>query len=261
MKKITALLMAIALLLCLAACGSETPAEDTSESTSKIDYNNLTTENNAAETIEGAFPCVTDAMEYTLYQNIFYNKEGDSYIGQTMTKTGTFATIYDEYSKMNRYYVWGYYDMTKCCDWQWEIKSDGTGKLPANGSLVEMTGVFEKSEEALDGYWFTQPSITVKTAYKGIKCDVDMSVMSATLENVQMWHLQNYKEVFEGKKIAAYGRVVSDNLIQHPYYDGSWQMHFTSTEKVPAIDTEVLVTGTFKNGVITNATVKEAAWY
>lgn len=261
MKKIIALLMTFAVLLCFAACGNNATEGETTEQGKIVDYNDLTKESGEVSAKKGEFPSVTDAMEYTLYQNIFYNNEGETYEGQTMTKTGTFATIYDEYSKMNRYYVWGYYDMTKCCDWQWEIKPISTTKLPANGSLVEMTGVFEKSEEALDGYWFTEPSITVKTAYKGIDCDVDMSVMSATLENVQIWHLQNYKEVFEGKKIAAYGRVVSDNLIQHPYYDGSWQMHFTTTEKVPAIDKEVLVVGTLKNGVIVNATVKEAAWY
>ncbi len=264
MKKITVILLSVLLLFCFASCGSESGTDtqtDSSQTTKKLDYLSVTESGSDVQTQEGAFPCVTDAMEYTLYQNIFYNDEGKNYEGETMSKTGTFATLYDEFNKVNRYYVWGYYDMTKCCDWQWEIKIEDLSKLPKNGSLVEMTGVFEKSEDALDGYWFTKPSITVKTAYKSIDCDVDMSVMSATLERVQIINLQNFKETFEGKKVAAYGRVVSGNTIQHPYYDGAWQQDMTPVTKVPNVDTEVLVVGTYKNGVITNAEVSEAECY
>lgn len=260
MKKVICILLSLVFVFAFAACGgSDTPSgttdpaqptADSSENTQPVIINE-----------EGVFPSLTDAMEYTLYQNIFYNNEGDAYVGQKQTKTGTFATVYDEWNKVTRYYVWGYYDMTKCCDWQWEIKVEDMSSLPENGSLVEVSGVFEKSEDALDGYWLINPGITVKTPYRGIECDIDMSVMSATLERVQILNLQNFPDAFDGKKVAAYGRVVSDNMIQHPYYDGAWQQHVLTDGTMPDIDMEVLVIGVYKDAAISSAQVSVASYY
>lgn len=249
MKRIFAVLLSCMLLLTFAACGA---GEDSPQTTQGADEQ---------VSLDGAFPCVTDAMEYTLYQNIFYNNEGANYEGQQVEKTGTFATIYDEFNKVTRYYVWGYYDMTKCCDWQWELKVDGAANLPKNGCLVNVTGTFEKSDSALDGYWITNPEISVKTEYNGENYDVDMSVMSATLERVQIINMQNFKESFEGKKIAAYGRVKTNSIIQHPYYDGAWEQAVNAKTEIQLTDKEVLVTGIYKDGVIKDAVATEASYY
>ena len=214
-----------------------------------------------ADTPEGAVPTVLNPDEYILYQNIFFNDQAGSFVNKTVTKTGTFTTLYDRYNETERYYVWGYNDQTKCCDWQWEIVPAKDAQIPANGTLVEVTGKFCASADALDGYWITDASVTTKTPYEDQKIDVDMCTMGGTLERVEIVNLQNKPEFFEGKTVRAYGRVYSNTSIQHPYYDETFELAFEGASKLPAIGTEVIVSGTFEGGVIKNATVELTDWY
>ena len=201
-------------------------------------------------------PVVLSQIEYTLYQNIFANDTGDQYVGREFTKDGVFGTIYDAFSGRTRYYVWGYLDNTRCCDWQWEIKVDDTKNLPASGSLVTVKGTFTASDDALDGYWLTDPEITAHSQYTGGTAELNMYTLSGTLERVQILNIIYKPESFEGKTFSAYGRVYSTNVLQDPYYDGSWQIPFVTKETVPAIGTTVQLTGKVVSGTLSSSTLK-----
>lgn len=245
MKKILFTLLCIIFLLSLCAChssqsgNSETKTDNTESSSSAV------------------MQTVLNPSEYVLYLNIFNNGQGKDYEGKQVTKTGTFATIIDKYNNRTRYYVWGYNDNTKCCDWQWELNITDTSNLPSNGSLVEATGNFAASDESLDGYWIENPTIKVNAAYTGPACEVDMTTMSATLERVQLINIQQHPDDFEGKTIYSYGRVYDLTSIQHPYYDNVWVQSFETTDTIPAIGTCVIVNGTFSDGVLKNSNIKE----
>ncbi len=238
MKKWFALILTALLLLSLCACGSKKePADD------------------------GTMPTVLNTAEYVLYQNIFFNKTGDDYIGQRFTKEGTFTIIHDSFNDTTRYYVWGYNDETRCCDWQWEFVPASADQLPAQGSLVEVEGTWERSDEALDGYWMVNAEITVEKAYVPAQADMLLTTMSDTLERVQLINMQQYADEYEGKTVQCYGRVASDSAIEDPYYDGSWQQPVSSSEPLGAIGTMVIANGVFNGGVISDCTLTPASDY
>ena len=133
---------------------------------------------------------------------------------------------------------------------------DDPKNLPSSGSLVTVKGTFSASEEALDGYWLTNPEISAHSQYVGTKADLDMCTLSNTLERVQVANIVRLPESFEGKTFSAYGRVYSTSVLQDPYYDGSWQIPFVSKETVPAIGTTVRLTGTVMGGVLSSSTLK-----
>lgn len=243
MKPVLALILTLGMLFALCACGEEEKTDVSS----------------AAET--DSLPIVLDSNEYNLYQNIFYNQMGEEYAGQSMTKTGVFTSIYDSFNQVTRYYVWGYYDQTKCCDWQWEFVPEDPTALPAIGSLVEMTGTFCADEAALDGYWFIDTSLHVKTAYEASEGEIDMCTMSATLERVQLINMQMFPEEYEGKTVRVYGRVYSPTEVQHPYYDNAWTQPFSTNGSVPAIGSVVIVSGNFSKGEIMDASITETSEY
>ena len=289
MKKLIAILLTFVLIFSFAACsgnggGKDTPKEkttaasgdttDASADTSDTTQSAPTTAAPAAtaapdtklkdgDVSEGkdSPPTILNTMEYTLYTNIFYNQQGDEYVGQEVTKRGTFATINDRFNDKTRYYVWGYNDATKCCDWQWELVLKDEKNVPVDGSLITVTGTFEKDTEALDGYWITGASITVEEEYKDKGFDVDLTTMGSTLERVQMINIQNYQDDFEGKSICLYGRVLNPASIQNPYYDGSWSQDFKTDDEVPAIGTCVILSGTYTGGLVDNAKVAETTDY
>ncbi len=237
MKRTLALLLSLTLLLTLCACARQQAPQD-----------------------GDAMPTVLNTNEYVLYQNIFFNGQAGDYTGKTATKTGTFAILRDQFNEVDRYYVWGYNDATKCCDWQWEFVPQDPQALPPVGSLVEMTGTLTQSDSALDGYWFTDAKLKVKTEYHGADCDVDMSAMSATLERVQILNMQYYPDYFEGKSLVAYGRILEPTVLQHPYYDSAWTQSFEGSTDL-AIGTVVLVQGSYEGGVIRSAQVEATNAY
>ncbi len=201
-------------------------------------------------------PVVLSQVEYTLYQNIFANNTGKQYEGREFTKQGVFGVIYDAFSSRTRYYVWGYLDNTRCCDWQWEIKIDNPKNLPSSGSLVTVKGVFTASDDALDGYWLTSPEITAHSQYTGGSgAELEMCTLSDTLERVQVMNIIYFPEAFEGKTFSAYGRIYSASVLQDPYYDGSWQVPFTTDQTVPAIGTTVRLTGTVVGGILSSTSL------
>lgn len=236
-KRLALLLLLAALLMLCTACGDSGGGGQSGTPTSK------------------EVPAILNQTEYVLYQNIFANDTGSQYVGQEMTKHGVFTTIQDAYNGVTRYYVWGYLDNTRCCDWQWELKVTNTKDLPSNGSLVTVKGVFTASEDALDGYWLTNPEIATVTRYVGESSEVDMYTMSDTLERVQILNILNRSEAFEGKQFSAYGRVASLTTLEDPYYDGSWQVPFTANSDIPAFGTTVVLRGTVKNGALEAASL------
>lgn len=181
-----------------------------------------------------------------------------SFDNKTVTKTGTFAVLDDRYNDVTRYYVWGYNDATKCCDWQWEfVPADGQ-ELPASGSMVEVTGTFVADDAALDGYWIVDADVQVLNTYDA-QPDPDVGdtrFMSATLAYVQLANI--HYDGYEGKEVIVYGRISSASSIQHPYYDNFWEQDVIAQEDLPAIGTIVVVDGTYEDGTIVDAVVTES---
>lgn len=209
----------------------------------------------------GVMPTVVNTVEYTLYRNIFFNDQKAEYSGKTAEKEGTFATIYDAYNEVTRYYVWGYNDQTKCCDWQWELKIDDTSDLPSNGSLIKVSGVYEVNEDALDKLWIIHPQITVKKLFAPREYDFDMQSMDNTLERVQCANIVYKKTAFEGKTVCGYGRIKDENTLEDPYYDGSWSIGIAGDYDLPAFGTLVLVSGTIRDGVISDCEIMPNTQY
>lgn len=248
MKKTILLTLCLTMILSLAACAGSgaQPAETKTGSRSAETAAGTQSVPQSA----GNMPTVLNQTEYILYQNIFFNDMADDYVGKTVTKEGTLARLYDAFNDRTRYYVWGYMDATKCCDWQWEFVPQDPDSLPANGCLIQMTGTLTRDEAALDGLWFTDVTVELKAAFLPEACDVDMTTMDATLERVQLLNMQYKPEVFAGKSLRLYGRVLNPAAIQHPYYDNAWTQGFETTEEVPAIGTMVILTGTWQGSAV-----------
>lgn len=209
----------------------------------------------------GSMPTVVNTAEYTLYQNIFFNDAKADFAGKATAKTGTFTILQDAYNDCTRYYVWGYNDQTKCCDWQWELKIDDPSDLPSNGSLVKVTGFYEENVDALDDFWIVDPKITVQKSFAARDFDIDMQAMDDTLERVQTANIVRNKEVFEGKTVCCYGRIQDENTLKDPYYDGSWSIDISGDFELPAFGTLVLVSGTIRDGSITDCTISPNTQY
>ena len=234
------LLIAAILAACAGCAGSPSPAPTETTVLTEATQEAVTTER----------PEIFSQDEYVLYQNVFYSGYAADYDGTAVEKEGVFAVIHDAYNDRLRYYVWGYYDQTRCCDWQWEFVPQAGQELPAAGSVVKVAGVFSSGEEALDGYWITDAQVETTTAYTGASADLDMRSMGATLERVQMYNIMAHPDVFEGQTYFAYGRIASDSSIQDPYYDGSWSNGILWDGDLPAIGTLVEVSGTVEGGAL-----------
>lgn len=236
MKHTLALLLAVCILLCLCGCGSGTSA--------------------ATDTL----PKIYDGEQYQIYQNVFFNGYADSFLGQQMSATGVFVSIRDSFNGVTRYYCWGYYDQTKCCDWQWELKPDDA-VLPANGSKVTFTGTFTRDPAALDGIWLTDVSLKTETVYTGETCDVDLCLMNATLERVQLLNMQYFPDEYEGKQVRLYGRILDPQTLQHPYYDNAWTQSFSAEGETPPMGTLTIIKGSFTGSIVTDATAAATTDY
>ena len=202
-------------------------------------------------------PDIINQAEYLLYKNIFQNGYAGQYVNKETTKQGVYTKIRDAYNNVERYYVWGYLDNTRCYDWQWEFKPTDVQSLPAPGSIVLVSGTFTASADALDDYWITNPQVETLSVYTGEACELNMYTMSGTLERVQMYNIIGRPEAFEGIQFLAYGRVASQTLLEDPYYNGSWQVSFKAEEiSLPAFGTTVLVQGTVRDGVLNVSSLK-----
>ena len=213
---------------------------------------------NASGGTTATLPVIISQPEYVLYQNIFYNDYGPQYENTPVMKNGVFAVIQDAFSDRTRYYVWGYLDNTMCCDWQWEFVPKDEKSLPAVGSLITVTGTFAKDEaSALDGYWIKDADVSTVTAYTGATTELHMLAMSDTLERVQLLNIMYRPDSFEGKTFAAYGRIAGPGVLQDPYYDGSWEVPFSSVSDTSAlaIGTSVTLTGKVSGGALGESAV------
>ena len=204
---------------------------------------------------------VLNTAEYTLYQNIFYNDTKGDYDGKPASKQGVFTSLYDAYNSRQRYYVWGYNDQTKCCDWQWELNITDNSNLPQNGSLIKVEGTYEVNDEGLDGFWIINPEITTLQEYEGNDAEIDMKTMSNTLERVQVANIVNFPEVFEGKSVCGYGRMLDASTLEDAYYDNSWTIPVSGDFEVPAFGTLVEIEGKIKNGGIADCKISENTIY
>lgn len=266
MKKLTMLVLCLALLLSLAACQgteqSSEPAQTPQKTTAANPGAAQDTEPGSAPAVTAdVMPTVLNQTEYVLYQNIFFNEMADNYVGQKAVKEGTLARVYDAFNDCTRYYVWGYMDATKCCDWQWEFVPADPASLPASGSLVKMTGTLTRDDAALDKLWFTDTTLELETAFQPEACDVDMTTMNATLERVQLLNVQYKPDAFAGKSLRFYGRVLNPTTVQHPYYDNAWTQAFETSASVPAIGTMVILSGTWENNTVRADRVEETSDY
>ena len=248
LKRIISALLAALLIAACAGCGSASPEE-------AVPSGREAPESSAQEAA-GVRPESYSQDEYVLYQNIFYKDYGKDYDGKKVEKEGVFAELYDAYNSRQRYYVWGYYDQTKCCDWQWEFVPREGESLPPVGSLVTVTGTFVYDDDALDKYWITDAQIGLKTAYSGQTAETDMYSMSCTLERVQMLNIKYRSDAFNDKEFLAYGRIASLNSLEDPYYDGSWEIDFTWDGTVPAIGTLVMLSGRISDGKLSVASME-----
>ena len=203
-------------------------------------------------------PEILNQEEYLLYQNVFFNDYGKQLIGKEVSKKGVLAVIQDGFNQRTRYYVWGYLDNTKCCDWQWEFVPEDSAVLPQPGSLVSVKGTFAAHDDALDGYWIEKAAVETNTKYTGEVFDLDMCAMSCTLERVQMLNILYKPEYFKERSFIAYGRIVASGTLEDPYYNGSWQMPFAPGDASFAIGTQVKLQGSVINGKLTDCTVTNA---
>ena len=185
-----------------------------------------------------------DSMEYSAYVNIFYNGLGADYENKTYSKEGIFCVLQDEYNDTTRYYVWGYADQTKCCDYQWEIVLDENAEIPEPGSFVKFSGTFVFDEAALDNYWFTDVSLEVTKEKSASAFDYDLTCLSPTLVRVQLVNMQAHPVVFDSKTVNVYGRVLDADTVQHPYYDEAWELDCVG-ELNGTTGSYVTVSGTF----------------
>lgn len=249
MKKIFALILTLTLTLSFAACGTgneETTAEN-GDTVTNPTADALLSDGELDTGMKEKF----DQMEYSAYIDLFYNDNGASYEGKTFSKDGTFAVLKDAYSNVTRYYVWGYADNTKCCDYQWEFVMPDGMEIPEPGSYVKVKGTMEKNEAALDGYWLKDVTLEVTEEFKNAGFGMDMTTMSPTLVRVQVINILQFPDNFKDMTVRVFGRALSVNSIQHPYYNESWSMHFTETDTVPAIGKYILLEGTYNDKQIT----------
>lgn len=247
MKKITALFLVLVLIFSFAACSDSPDAQPVDgDGSSSDEFTTQATANGASLSLDlnTGMKEKFDKLEYAAYINLFYNSDVSD-VGKTMTKDGVFTKIYDAYNKMERYYVWGYLDTTKCCSYQWEFVMPQGTEIPEPGSYVKMTGKLVEDAAALDHYWFTEAKLEVTDVFENAGVDYDMTTLSRDLTRVQIINMQQFTsdEHFNNKTLRVFGRALSPNTIQDPYYDNCWAMDFTSAGDPVAIGEDIFIRG------------------
>ncbi len=231
MKKIISVLLIVCLVFSFAACGGKENGGDSVNAGSS-----------------GTMREKYDQMEYTIYENVMNPDTGTGaqLEGQKFTKDGVFGIIYDAYKgNIERYYVWGYADNTKCCCYQWEFEMPEGADIPPSGSYVQITGKLTyDADKALDNYWFTDVDFKVEKRYEGSTTDFDFTTLSSTLAMVEVSNMLYYAvDYFAGKTIRLFGRQYSAGVIQHPYWEQSWFLDYSYDGSVPADGEYITLTG------------------
>ena len=245
-------MLSMLFIISLAACGNNNTA------TTSEDLDGIT------QTVK--LTNVLSSIEYSMWTKVMV--DGDTSLDNTTTsKDGVFVILYDPLANRQRYYIQGYLDKTKCCDWEWEIDPEQLTEIPKVGSRVHLTGTLVKNESALDGYWLTNiKDFKVVSEWKGLdqSVDYDLRVLNGTLAYVQLSMIFSDPEQFQGKSIIVYGRVYSltssneSAAIQHPYYNDYWILDINSEQTLPAIGTNVIIKGTVGHMVINDATYEKS---
>ena len=256
MKKIIALLMTTALLLTLAACNNNgndhDHDHDHGDSGASGEQSNTphTHDPSGADVefvkeLDFGFEDVISSEEDEAYHDLFYDKNTSAYENKKFTKEGIYAVIFDAFNEKERYYVWGYGHDTRDCCYQWEfIMPEGT-EIPAPGSLIEVKGTMTHSDDALDGYWLSDASLTVKKAAEKQDADYDLVSMSPTLMRVQIINMLNKSDSFKDVTVRIPGKTVNENTIAPAFTDDEWTLHFTSAKSHINADSLVIIEGIF----------------
>lgn len=260
MKKILALLMAAALLLTLSSCVTKEndPNSDHDHDHDHIEGTTAETENHNhhshdpsgakvqyVSALDFGFEEVINAKEDEAYHDLFFDKNTSAYENKKFTKEGIFAVIFDAYNEEERYYVWGYGHDTRDCCYQWEfVLPEGT-EMPAPGSLIEVKGTMTHSDDALDGYWLTDTTVSVKKAATKADFDYDLVSMSPTLMRVQIINMLNKSDFFKDVSIRVPGKTVNENTISPAFTNDEWTLHFTSASSHINAGSLVIIEGTF----------------
>lgn len=247
MKKFAALILVLTLVFSFAACSDSPDAEPlpsggSDEITTKATADGVLLSVDLDTGMKEKF----DELEYAAYINLFYNDD-TSDVGKTLKKDGVFTAIFDAYNQTERYYVWGYLDNTKCCSYQWELDLPEGAEIPESGSYVKTEGKLTQDAKALDGYWFTDVKMEVTDEYADPGYDFDMTTLSRDLTRVQVINMLQFPtdEHFNGRTLRVFGRALTTNTVQDPYYDNCWSMDFRFDGAAPAIGEDILVEGTF----------------
>ena len=98
--------------------------------------------------------------------------------------------------------------------------------------------------------------LSAKDSQGRLLCGAGVGITANCLERVEALNLLNKGEGLEGKSIICYGRVLTPNSIQSPYYNNDYEIPVETKDEMPAIGMMVLVSGTVKGGKIVNAKVE-----
>lgn len=258
MKKILLAVLCAAMLLTMAACSSDDPAEGVNNGNPVSGTASADSETVLDHTHEEVTPHeyttvdtpalkvnkVVNADEMAMYNAIFFNND-ESYMDTEMTKTGIFTILYDAFHGTDRYYVWGYADDSAASGWQWEFTVTDPAALPKVGSEVTVTGKFVANDNALDKKWIENASVTVVSEYNNALCKYDLTTMSPILSaRVQVPNIQSHLDQFNDK-ICLYAKVGANNILVSAYDDLGWTVHTVEGTTLPAEGTIVTVVGTF----------------
>lgn len=255
MKRIILLALCLSCLLTAAACGNKSDdksGKKTSGETDPATKQEAPAEPDYEIVEEPALKVnkVVSSEEAAQYKAVFFDKDS-SYDNTDVTKTGIFTIVYDKFYNVDRLYVWGYDNDEAKTGWQWEFSvAEGT-QLPKAGSEITVTGKFVANDSALDKRWIENASITVVSEYNDALCKYDLTTMSPTLaEQVQVFYLANNTDLFSDDKVALYGEV-GENLIINSVNDKEsngetkplWSFH-VANNVLPEAGTKVTAVGT-----------------
>ncbi len=266
MKKFTAALISIVLLLTLASCGNSTDEphdhDHGAEGTTVADISHTHDPSGASvnyvSKLDAGIREYFNSDEDKQYHELFFDDKTSEYENKSFTKYGTFASIYDAYNSKERYYVWGYGSKAKDCCFQWEFVLPEGEAVPAEGSYIKVTGKMTHSEDALDKYWLTDVTLSVEEAKEETSFDIDFTVLSPTLMRVQAINMLQKKDAFQNKSVRIYGKAVNEVTVAPIDGTESWSFHFSATKDHLNTGSAVIIEGIY-NETGTDTLIKASA--